>query len=955
MSDIPLGGAALILRTNDKQLDKGIARARRKSAQLSRDFAKVGRSITASLTLPIVGLGAVMAKASLDFESSLSQITGLVGVADDQVKEWRKDIIALGPAVAKGPGELADAMFFIASAGIKGSEALEVLTATAKAAASGLGETKVVADAVTSAMNAYGSNVLDAAKATNILVGAVKLGKRPPEEIAAAIGRVLPLASQMGVTFDQVAAVLASMSKTGTVASESMTSLNSLLVSLNKVTPQSEDALSKLGLSSAGLRQQIKEGGLLDALTDMKDKIGDNTEAWTEIFPRFEGVKAILALVGAGADEVKGIFAELATNTSNLDLAFAAAAKTGRFKLDASMSRIKASLIAVGDVVLVAVVPIFEKLSIFISNVADRFRALTPEMQGLIVKVGLLVAALGPALLIISGLFSLLSLLISPVVLVGAAIAALTVLAVRNWDTIKVAAEDLFNTVKKWFVDNLIPAIQMVREKMQPVVDFFIRNAGLIGDAFALLVSPIIIAVALIGFAVKELVGVVVENWDTIVTATKGMYEGIRTWLVDNLGGIFEWVLGALSTFKDAFFKLVKTLSFGKLDLSKLQESVATGLKGTLKQAKPLLKNLQDAAKDSFGETSETALTAFAGMKAGITKTLSELFTDTTKGFKKLEKDVGDSNDAIVENTEAAVPKVVSKWKEGILQLSDLLNLFADSVGTVFEVMIDGSQRMAETKRANAEALTEARVSNAEAVADVTTTNADALASVKERNAKALADVNITDSEAVAAVKARNAQNITDTMARNSEALNNVQENNAKSLNNIMESNADAVSNIKQSNVDAVKGIIIKVLSLLQGMIVASAAANQALSLAWVPGGIVGILAALVALEGAKALVRNVKFAHGGIATPQGSLITANNATANVAEAGRSEVFMPLTRMANGDLGVASGGGGAGSGVSIQVTVQNSVLGNRRAVTDLIEPVLVDLSKKLQSKLASRA
>ena len=187
---------------------------------------------------------------------------------------------------------------------------------------------------------------------------------------------------------------------------------------------------------------------------------------------------------------------------------------------------------------------------------------------------------------------------------------------------------------------------------------------------------------------------------------------------------------------------------------------------------------------------------------------------------------------------------------------------------------------MAETKRANSEALAETRTENDEAVARVTERNAAALASVKERNAEALARVDITDADAVAKVRTRNTKNLNDIVAKNADNIAAVQLSNHNALNDIIESNAEAVSNIKRSNVDAIKGIIINVISLLQGMIVASAAANAAISVAWVPGSLPAIILALVALEGAKAVVRNMKFAKGGVATPQGALITANNGEA---------------------------------------------------------------------------
>ena len=65
---------------------------------------------------------------------------------------------------------------------------------------------------------------------------------------------------------------------------------------------------------------------------------------------------------------------------------------------------------------------------------------------------------------------------------------------------------------------------------------------------------------------------------------------------------------------------------------------------------------------------------------------------------------------------------------------------------------------------------------------------------------------------------------------------------------------------------EAVKGFIIQALSMIQQMILASAALNKALTFAWIPvAGAAGVMAALVALEAAKAGVRSIKFAEFGM------------------------------------------------------------------------------------------
>ena len=64
---------------------------------------------------------------------------------------------------------------------------------------------------------------------------------------------------------------------------------------------------------------------------------------------------------------------------------------------------------------------------------------------------------------------------------------------------------------------------------------------------------------------------------------------------------------------------------------------------------------------------------------------------------------------------------------------------------------------------------------------------------------------------------------------------------------------------------EAFKGFILQVMSSMQGVILASKAMSEALAFAFVPGvGVAGSVAALLALEAAKAGVRNVKFAETG-------------------------------------------------------------------------------------------
>jgi TP901 family phage tail tape measure protein len=379
------------------ELDSALRGAEGRMKDTGRKMKKIGKDLSTFVSLPLAGIGAAAFKMSQDFETSMSKITGLVGVAQEQVNAWGQDIIEMAPQLGKSPQELADALFFVTSAGLRGAEAMEVLEMSAKASAAGLGETKVVADLVTSAMNAYGSENLNAAQATDILVAAVREGKAEAPQLAEAMGQVLPLASELGVTFDQVGAATAAMTRTGTDASTAAIQLRQILASLLKPTSQSEEALNAMGTSAKELRSTMSEDGLIATLSRLKNlqnEYGDDTLA--KVFPNIRALSGVLDIMGSNAESNIAIFESLADSTGALNTAFDAAAETAEFKWNQSISQGKAALVSLGGSVQTAFIPVLESLTDKLQAVTDWFNGLTDAQQQMIVKVGAVVTAVGP-------------------------------------------------------------------------------------------------------------------------------------------------------------------------------------------------------------------------------------------------------------------------------------------------------------------------------------------------------------------------------------------------------------------------------------------------------------------------------------------------------------------------------------------------------------------------------
>jgi len=379
------------IKAKTSQYERSMKSASKSTDSLGQslgNFAKKGALIgAAGIAVGITAIGAAAIKVGIEaatafasFEKSLSQIEGLVGVAHDEVVQFGEDIKNLAVGVGRGPQELAEGLFFITSAGLEGAEAMDALEVSAKAAAAGLGETVTIADVVTSAMNAYGDQIDGASEATDVLVATVREGKAAAPELAGSLGSVIPIASAMGVSFDQVGAAIAAMTRTGLNAAEAGTALRSILNSLLAPTTDAKLALEGMGLSAMGLRRQIKDEGLFSTLETLNTAFEGQDEAITRVFGNVRALTGVMSLMGSNAEATEAIFDSLATSTGALDTAFGVAAETGAFAFEQAKVRIEVALLEVGQDIL--------------PKIADALDDIMPLVPDLVASIGDLTIAL---------------------------------------------------------------------------------------------------------------------------------------------------------------------------------------------------------------------------------------------------------------------------------------------------------------------------------------------------------------------------------------------------------------------------------------------------------------------------------------------------------------------------------------------------------------------------------
>lgn len=391
-----------------KNLDKAFGKVKGEAAGLTAKLERtgsrmqgVGKKMSAAVTAPLVGAAAGAAKLAVDFDSSLSKIVGLVGVSRKQVDAWRGDILSMAKELPQSPKELADALFFVTSAGFRGKEALDVLNQSARAAAAGLGSTEVVADAVTSAINAYGAKNLDAAKATDVLTATVREGKASAESLAPVFGKVIPSAQAMGVEFHEVGASLASLTRTGANAAEAATQTRAILSTFMKPNQLSTKALRKMKLSVDDVRKSMAEKGLMPTLMKLRTEAEKNGVEFAKLFPNVRALGGFLALTGEGAKANSEVFAKLKGEVGATDKAFAEAGKTADFQLKTAMSSVQVALVQLGDAILPVVVPALVKLAEWVGKAAQAFTDAPKGMQVAVLGLAAVAAAAGPVLVVL--------------------------------------------------------------------------------------------------------------------------------------------------------------------------------------------------------------------------------------------------------------------------------------------------------------------------------------------------------------------------------------------------------------------------------------------------------------------------------------------------------------------------------------------------------------------------
>lgn len=395
------------VETEAEKSSQSISRSLDKTASSMQKF---GKNLSMYVTAPILGLGAAAFNAEKKFDHQMNMMVTMVGIAKDEVEAMREPVMNLASETGIMAKELADAMQYITSSGFEDTaQALDILSASAKVAAVNQVEVKNVSDLVTSAMNAYRQSGLQASEVTDMLVRSVALGKAEFEDLVAAMGIILPVAADMGVTFEEISGMMAMLTRTGTTAETAATQLRQLLSQLMGPASQAHEALESLNWSADAFRKTVAEKGLFQALIQFKDKLYDlgSIEIADDVFGNIRALSAFLNVTGEAMEENIYVAEEMKNSIGETDRAFKEYSNTITAVWNRALTDSNNALIELGTSLKEFILPLLITFSNSIKNLAAWWRELSDSQKNFIQVTAVVAVSLGPIITLVAKMIKL--------------------------------------------------------------------------------------------------------------------------------------------------------------------------------------------------------------------------------------------------------------------------------------------------------------------------------------------------------------------------------------------------------------------------------------------------------------------------------------------------------------------------------------------------------------------
>jgi TP901 family phage tail tape measure protein len=447
----------------------------------------VGKSMTAKVTLPIIGVGTAAVKAGADFEAAMSEVQAISGASGDELTALKEKAKDMGAATRFSASESAEALKYMAMAGWDTQQMLDGLEGVMNLAAASGEDLATVSDIVTDAMTAFGMKASESSKFADLLAKTSSSANTNVSMLGESFKYVAPIFGSLGYSAEDAALALGLMANAGIKSSQAGTTLRSAITRLAQPTDDAAMLLEQLNIQVTDAKgNMLPFSNVMDQLRNSFSKLTTEQQAQyaATIFGQ-EAMSGMLAIINASESD----YQKLAQAVNSYDGVAKKMADTMQNNLQGQLTILKSQLEGVAIQISEILIPVISKIVNKISEWVDWFASLDENTQKTILTVAGLVAAIGPLLIVIGkislgissiitlfggftaasgaaaaaaggataatgGLGAALAALTSPVGIAIAAIAgiaAIAVLVIKNWDKVKEFFTTLLSAIKSKF------------------------------------------------------------------------------------------------------------------------------------------------------------------------------------------------------------------------------------------------------------------------------------------------------------------------------------------------------------------------------------------------------------------------------------------------------------------------------------------------------------------------
>lgn len=622
-----------------------IAEVTEKVGNKSADLGNKMLPVTAAIT----GATAATGKMAMEFEDAMAKLSTIADTTEKPLGELQTEIMDLSDQTGISATEIANNVYDAISAGQKTGDAVSFVSNATKLAKAGFTDSASSLDILTTAMNAYEMSADEVTKVSDLLIQTQNLGKTTVGQLSSSMGKVIPTAKANNVAIDQLCAGYSILTAKGIATAESTTYMNSMLNELGKGGTTADKVLrEKTGKSFSELSAEGKTVG--DVLQILKDYADETNVTFTDLWSSSEAGKAGLVLLGNGADDFNNRLEEMNNSTGATDAAFDKL-DTNSNKIKISLNQLKNTATELGETVMEMAAPVIERLSEKVKAFSQWFKNLNDTQKETIVKIGAVVAAIGPALIIFGklssgvskaigafskisgvfkaagtagkGLWAILS--ANPIGAVVAAVVALVagfVLMYKKCDWFREMVNKAFAEIKKSIsetIEKIKPILQQLgesfknlMEKLKPVFQFFTTYVMAVIQGALSAVAPII-------SAVKNAIDFVSNIISAFMALFRGDLDGFSQYIEAALKNLIEIVKNLITAVVNYIITFFQT--FG-VNVKKIFSDIWSGI-----------VSIFSGVGAWFADKFRAAYTAITTIFSGIGQWFNDRYTDIKSVF----------------------------------------------------------------------------------------------------------------------------------------------------------------------------------------------------------------------------------------------------------------------------------------------------------------------------------